>query len=344
MNDSNIALSLYRIFTGILIFNYDFEQYDLKSPDTDIKYKSELIYNNIINEEKYYNWIREDNLINTMIGLGLWHQNTSSLLDQLDKKIDNLKVDLYNNRFRSKEVDQLRKKIKTTQKEIDKTSSIKQVFFTNTLEGYADSIKHEFIICSTLYKKNKKVFSSSLKDSASYTHFNNIVNEINKHVLTIKDYKAIARSQLWKSYWNSGNKNNIFCEYTINLTDEQRSLLNISRMYDSVYEHPECPEDSVIIDDDMLDGWMIIQRKNNEKNKKQKTLGNNKINQSGEVFIVTDNVQDVSSIIDLNTDESKAILTEKLKYIDNRKDSVEDFDLPDVQRDLLTKARQLRKQ
>ena len=240
----------------------------------------------------------------------------------------------------------MRKKIIITQKEIDKIASSKQGFFTNTLEGYADSIKHEFIICSTLYKNNKKVFSNNLKDSASYTHFNNIVNEINKYVLTIKDYKAIARSQLWKSYWNSSNKNNIFCEYAMDLTDEQRSLLNISRMYDSIYEHPECPEDSVIEDDDMLDGWMIIQRKNNAKNKKQKSLGNNKINEANEVFIVTDNTEDVASIVDLNTDENKAILMEKLKYINSNSNQgqVEDFNLPDVQRDLLTKARQLRKQ
>ena len=76
MNDSSIALSLYRIFTGLLIFNYDFEQYELRCPNKDIKYKSELIYNNIVNEEKYHNWIREENLVNTMIGLGLWHQKT----------------------------------------------------------------------------------------------------------------------------------------------------------------------------------------------------------------------------------------------------------------------------
>lgn len=342
MNNNSIALSLYRIFTGKLFFIYNNDQYELRSPDKDIKYQAEIVYNNILNEEKFHNWIREEHLTNVMIGLGVWHANTDTLLIQLDKKIENLKADLYTNRFRTKEADQIRKKIATTYREIDNISSTKHNFFSNTLEGYAESIKHEFIICSTLYQNNKKVFVNNNKNIASYTHFNNIVSEINKYVLTIKDYKSIARSQLWKSYWNSGEKNNIFCKYSIDLTEEQRSLLNISRMYDSVYEHPECPEDSVLQDDDMLDGWMIIQRRIAEKNKKQKSLVNDKISNASEIFIVADK-EDANNIVDLNTDQNKAILMEKLNYINNQGSEVEDFNLPDVQRDLQNQARQIRK-
>lgn len=344
MNDASIAIALYRIFTGTLFLTYNGDQYELRSPDISIKYQAELLYNSIINEEKFHNWIREENLTNTMIALGVWHQNTNTLLEQLDKKLDNLKVDLYQNRLKSKEIERIRKKIGSTHREIDTINSTKHSFFSNTLEGYAESIKNEFIICSTLYKNNRKAFLNNQKDSASYTHFNNIISEINKHILTIKDYKNIARSQLWKSYWNSGDKNNVFCKYSIDLTDEQRSLLNISRMYDSIYEHPECPESNVISDDDMLDGWMILQRRNAEKSKKQKSFGNNKISNAGEIFVVTDNIEDVENIVDLNTDENKAILMEKLRYINSNKDSkVEDFNLPDVQRDLRNQSRQLRK-
>jgi hypothetical protein len=345
MIDADIALSLYRIFTGALFFYYGGEQYELRSPSKEIRYKAELLYNNIINEEKFHNWIREENLIPTMISLGVWHMNTDNLIKQLENKLDALKVDLYTDRLKTKETENNRKKIKTTHKEINKISNTKLNFQANTLEGYASSIKNEYIICSTLYKNNKRVFSNSPKDSASYVHFNNIVNEINSYVLSVSDYKSIARSALWKSYWNCGNKTSIFCKYTIDLTDEQRSLLNISRMYDSIYEHPECPEDIVIEDDDMLDGWMIIQKKNNEQAKKQK-LGNKnaKIENASEVFLMTDE-QDIGKVLDLNTDQSKFVLQEKLGYINSNKGSeVEDFNLPDVQRDLITKAQSMRKQ
>jgi hypothetical protein len=342
MNDSVISLTLYRIFTGSLFFYYNSDQYELKSPSKDIKYQSELIYDNIVNEEKYYNWIREENLIETMISLGLWHQNTDNTIQQLEKKIDNLKVDLYTNRIKTKETEQTRKKIAITYREIDNISAIKHNFYQNTLEGYAGSIKNEFLICSTLYRNNKRVFLNINKDSTSYTQFNAIVSEINKHIIGIKDYKAIARSQLWKSYWNSGDKNNIFCQHTIDLTDEQRSLLNISRMYDSIYEHPECPEEKVIQDDDMLDGWMILQKRNADRSKKQKlATNNNKISESSEVFIVTEDSADAKNVLELNTDEGKALIREKITYVNSQSGtSVEEFNLPDVQRGLLQRSRQ----
>lgn len=342
MNESFISLTLYRIFTGSLFFHYDSEQYELRSPSKDIKYQAEIIYDNIVNEEKYYNWIREENLIDTMISLGLWHRNTDNTIEQLEKKVENLKVDLYTNRFKTKETEQTRKKIGITYREIDNLSSIKHNFYTNTLEGYAASIKNEYIICSTLYKNNKRLFTNPNNDSASYTHFNGIVTEINKYVISVKEYKAIARSQLWKSYWNSGNKNSIFCEHAMDLTDEQRSLLNISRMYDSIYEHPECPDDKVINDDDMLEGWMILQRRTAEKSKKQKLASNNnKISDASEIFIMTEDKQDINNILDLNSDESIAVMRERTSYISrNAGTDVEDFNLPDVQRELLMRSRQ----
>lgn len=147
MNDASISLAIYRIFTGKLFFIYDGDQYELRSPCKDIKYQAEILYDNIINEEKFHHWIREENMMDTMISLGLWHPNTNNTIDQLEKKIDGLKVDLYNSRFKIKEADQIRKKIAITHREIDNISAIKNNFFINTLEGYAGSIKHEFIIC-----------------------------------------------------------------------------------------------------------------------------------------------------------------------------------------------------
>lgn len=133
----------------------------------------------------------------------------------------------------------------------------------------------------------------------------------------------------------------MFCQYTIDLTDEQRSLLNISKMYDSIYEHPECPEERVIADDDMLDGWMIIQRKNAERSKKQKSLSNNdKINNASEVFLMTETKDDIKNVLDLNTEEGRMILQEKTRFISQNSDkTIEDFDLPNVQRELLMRAR-----
>ena len=65
-----------------------------------------------------------------------------------------------------------------------------------------------------------------------------------------------------------------------------------SSLYDNIQESPDCPSNEVINDDDMLDGWMIIQKRNREQAKLQKDaenkFGNKKISNADEVFIVKD--------------------------------------------------------
>ena len=51
------------------------------------------------------------------------------------------------------------------------------------------------------------------------------------------------------------------------MTFDQRNICVWSRMYDNVQESHECPSEDVLNDDDLLDGWFIIQRKKQEHDK-----------------------------------------------------------------------------
>jgi tRNA uridine 5-carbamoylmethylation protein Kti12 len=106
-------------------------------------------------------------------------------------------------------------------------------------------------------------------------------------------------------------------------------------MYDNVYEHPECPSDPVIEDDDALEGWMILQKKKNEAAKKQNAFNNSSTSENmkkaGEIFMLANSKEDAESILDMNTQESRSILQEKLSYI-NKVGTINDGELPDVQR------------
>ena len=74
-------------------------------------------------------------------------------------------------------------------------------------------------------------------------------------------------------------------------------------MYDNVYESSESPSEEVIDDDDLLDGWFIIQRKKQEKEKLQSEVANmtnnEKITNSEEVYIFTDSAEEAERINDL---------------------------------------------
>lgn len=344
MNDADLELYIYRILSGILIFYFHNERYELASPTPKIRYDANLIYNNIINDEKYEEWIREENLVPIMIKIGLWNKNTPELLKDLEKKIDNYKVELFQSHMMPNKSKSLRKELNSIRNQHNRLLNLKSEFFVNTLEGYAASIKNEFIICKTLYKNNKLLFdSNTANNNTSLLYFNEIVSKINQHIIPIASFKTIARSQLWRSYWNS-NKDNIIPGSVSEWTDDQRTLINISKMYDSVYEHPECPSDTVIEDEDLLDGWMLVQKRKAEKAKNQQKIDelNPHLKNANEVFLMTTNGHSYEDVMSLNSPEAQQKLKSKIDYI-NSKGTAQEFELPDVQNDLRQQSEELSK-
>jgi hypothetical protein len=344
MTDNDSEVLLYRILSGKTIFHYNNERYVLYAPSLEIKYEASLIFDNIINEEKYHDWIREEYATNIMMSLGLWNMHTDRALKDLNKQLDNLKVDLFSNFMVPSKTKQIRQKIKNTKESIGKINFTKQNFLSNTLEGYAGSIKNEYIICNTLYKNDKLVFGYD-NDYKSYTLFNSLVQHIDSLIITTELFKKLARSDTWRAYWNSCKHNDLFGSSVIELTDEQRALINISKMYDNIYEHPECPEDNIIDDDDALDGWMILQKRKNDKHKKQAAFNesNKNLKNAGEVFLFAENENDVESITEMNDYEAKIALKQKMSYISSKGGEIEDGELPDVQMDIQRAISELKK-
>ncbi len=344
MNDNDIEISIYRILSNKTIFYHENILYILKCPSIDIKYKALLLYNDIINEEKYYNWIRSDNYENAMISSGVWSKETNGLIEKMYSGLDNLKVELYKVWMMPSQQKSIRSKIEHLKNELNKILSIKQRFFEHTLEGYADSIRNEYIICQTLYRNDELVFDYNNKSNEkSYTKFNNLVQEIEKLTFSLTDIKKIARSPIWRTYWACNKNSKLFDDCVAKWTDDQRLLYSMSQMYDSVREHPECPDEKVIEDDDMLDGWMIYQRREQSKNKKIKNLnGKNSLKDSKEIFLFPKDEEQFQEVMELNDLESKAVIKERMAFI-KAKGKTEEYELPDVKRDIQNDLRRLNK-
>jgi hypothetical protein len=88
------------------------------------------------------------------------------------------------------------------------------------------------------------------------------------------------------------------------LTHNQKNIIIWSQMYDNIQESLECPSKDVIEDDDMLDGWFIIQAKKREKEKAENDLNNNikneKIKNASEVFVMTRDKKDATTVNNMN--------------------------------------------
>lgn len=337
-----MGIYISRILSGLYSFIYNNNQYNLIYPDINIKYQAEIYANQEYENNRFNDWLLEDEIVDTLVGMGIWSYNGDEQLKSIEKQIDDLKVDLYKNFLNPTKNKSIKRTLSNLKSSYNKYYSIRHSLDQYTLDGYAQLIKNHYILIYSLYNhNNKRIFDNF--DNIDYNLLINLSTFISDNTIDISIYRSIARNEIWRGYW-SANNTNIFDKPTINWTDEQKTLVVLTKMYDSAHEHPECPPDSVFEDDDMFDGWMITQRRENEKlrnkNRTEKILQGKGLDKANEVFIVASSKEEASNIYDLNNDTSKHIIKERNSILKNTKDSIDETNLPDVQRQIITLSNQ----
>lgn len=336
MDNGKLSTYLARILSGKYIFTYSNILYKLVYPDINIKYQSELYFQQEYEKYKFNDWITEEELDYFLISIGLIPGNFEQHLKDIDTKIDDCKVDLYNNFLNPSKLKSIRKTLSNYRRSYDFLYYQKHSFDQFTYKGYVNLLKNQYLLVNSLYdNNNKKIFDNM--ENVDYYLLNNISQHINENHIDIKTFKEIARSEQWRNYW-SANKDHIFGSSVIDWTDEQKTLVVLTKMYDSAYENPDCPPDSVIKDDDMFDGWLITQKreseKNKDKNRAEKLLKDKKLGNAKEVFLVANSKEEAENIYKLNDPTSRHIINERNKIITSANQDLKEADLPDVQRDL----------
>jgi len=342
--ESNVSYLIYRICSEKLYFEHDNKEYILKCPSLSIKYEAERLYSSILENNKFSDVMRRSDAEYWLRKLKLWNQDNDKQISQLEKTIDKTKLDLYSSRLNTNRIKSIRKDLDLYKESLISLYEKKHSLDYLTLEDYAQTRKTEFVIINTLYDKlsKKRVFSKNLE--ANDQHFFNIlISCIHSYNISNNEFKEVARSEHWRSIWNC-NKNNVFGKSPVLLTEEQKSLINLSMMYDRIYEHPECPDEKIIADDDMLDGWMLYQKQKNDEQKKENETNSvyDKHRNAKEMFIVADR-ESASEIIGLNSLESQRIIKQRENLIKNNEQGINVIDLPDIKSELLQQLNSQRK-
>jgi len=336
---------LSRIIAGFLYIEHDGKIYILRRPSSALKYRADILYEKIYNDNLYSDWFLLQDVEHILVENGVWRFQNNDVLKQIDKQLENLKVELYQNYIQPAKRKDIKKQISSMNMQKDRILTTKHSLDQYTLEAYAGRIRNEFIIMNTLYYKNKKVFKNKNKKNSIL--LNNITSKIASSLPSIADIRLLARSELWKSYWSASGKSKIFSGDVFDWTDEQRALVNLSKMFDSVYEHPECPPDMIIDDEDALDGWMILQKRKHEQSKsKQKTdnmLNSARMKKANEVFIMSNSNEETQEILNNNDPLGRHRMREKFSAIKtSHTEGLSEAQLPDVQRELIDQLNQKR--
>lgn len=291
-----------------------------------------LLRSNEIYIEEYERGVEEELLndedaYNLLMSMGLWSEQQEKELEKVvPDHIEYWKIELYKNILKSNTRIIIRKYLDTAKKELNRLYNIRHSFDHMTCAGYASYVKNMFLISRCTTYKNRRIDWNEFD-------LNKVMALYHENLLDADTIRVLARSSPWSGMWPVLKANGKIFD-TINITTEQQALLSWSTMYDRIYESPDCPPEEVIDDDDMLDGWLLIQRRQREVDKKKhelENMENKKIAGADEVFFVAETPQDAQKIDLLNDAQAMQIKKQKLQEVKN-KGQVAEQQLSDVKR------------
>lgn len=286
----------------------------------DQSFESSLVYDKAYKQAMVDGIMSEDEINEWMLNNGLWTNVDDKKTEGFKKDLEKLKIEIYNNRNDKKLREKIRLYIRAGEKQLANHLKEKNSFYQNTREAYALSEKISWIIKQTTYLNNKLYDFKSV--SLSY-----VIDEWQSSILSETIVRELAREEPWKSLWSIRENSNtkLFCISDLEeITANQKHLVIWSQIYDNIQESLECPSDDVIKDDDLLDGWFLIQSQKREKDKLEREFENqnknDKIKNAEEVYVMvqpgdSDNLNRVEM---LNDQYAKSIKKQRFEVIDKK--------------------------
>lgn len=270
----------------------DGKYFFISSPSRESKFLAEDFFLQYYKKSLDDGCLSEDDLIKLLKKRKLWDDEKEKNLKKLQKDAELIKIQLYEHYMSSGMVKKLKEALRGTNQLIEEQLALKTSFDNLTAKSIAYYSKQTFILgCSIFKAKNKPYWKNpaacwNLSDQILPVAY----KAISKYHLTDTDYRELSRSLSWRNIWHvRKNAPNVFGRPLVDLTVPQRHLLAWSNLYDSVYNHSSPPPECVIEDNDILDGWMLFQKRKRESEMAKKSIMdkvNPKIMQSEEVFIM----------------------------------------------------------
>tara|TARA_R110002110_G_scaffold35303_1_gene119354 strand:+ start:277 stop:1290 length:1014 start_codon:yes stop_codon:yes gene_type:complete len=310
-------------------------------PEAYDKYVAQQIFFSTKRDAGFYGVMTAEEVNEMMLKNGLWSDEEEEKLEGFPKRLENLKVALYEAQMNPKLLKATRKTLDNEKGRFKKLSDKKSIFSNLTRDGSANTLKLQYLLyTSVIDKKGEHIYDGDDFWEDEHKLIEHIFKEYLSAQIEEEIIRELARTEPWRSYWGASKiEGSVFGKSASELTTEQRSLINWSKFYDSINEHMESPDEKVIQDDDLLDGWLIIQNRKSKKEKLEKEidgkLGKNKGAQ--EVYVMADSRDHASEINSLNNPMAKRIKNQRERVMD-KEGSVSEEQLPDAKQRMRTQA------
>ncbi len=332
MDDIYYEKILNRIIQGRLRISVDDLVLFIYEPDNFVLEESYEIYEQAKKKAYFSGCYLKDDAINLLCEMGLWSPSDKKQAETLEKELDDEKVRLYENFFKKKEIRAIRANIRMKEKQRSGILAKEKQFDHLTCEGVAGFTRKSWILSNTT-----KTFDGNLYNFAEISS-SKILDLYSEQFIKPSEFRMVARSSPFRTMWTSSKKRgDIFGKCATQMDGQQLSLVSYATMYDNVYENPEAPPESVINDDDALDGWFIVQKRKYEKDKKAAEadglLAGSKNANAQEVMLMAKSKEDVEDIYALNSDRQRKTIQSRQSQISETEGDLHFKDFEDVKQD-----------
>jgi hypothetical protein len=334
-----IDLLISRIIAGCFRFAIDDSYYLVRQPNRLVRYKAQQIYEKAVREAELDGLLTDDEMLEMMRSQGIWQDSYDKSIETINKDIEELKIGIFKSFFKSKEKEIARNALASAKREVSRLISIRSSYSHMGSTGYAQIARTRYLVGSGLMDDSgKRIWKGDEFYDQNTSLLDDAVERYSASQISEQTMRFIARSGYWLSIWSCrGGCPDVFGRSAADLTDEQRHLMSWSQLYDSVQEHPNPPSSDVLADDDAFDGWMILKKRERERQKREasaeSTISGMKLPDSGDIFLMAETEEDIKNIESLNGPQAAAIKKERLAHIASRGE-VEEQNMPDSKREI----------
>jgi hypothetical protein len=309
--------------------------YMLASPSRGVRLRASGIYRDLWMECHEEGVLTGTETTILLQARGLWMPEDESDRKLLAEKIDDMKVGIYELWSRSSERERLRRALGRAKSELEKLEERKHKLDHLTCEGIASSGRFRYLTGYSLLRPDG---SPHWEGEADWERPDGVVDEVLEYLvrnmLSEAEFRELARTDPWRPIWSARERSGrgLFDAAACDLTQEQVYLTMWSSQYEGIRNHPDAPDDTILDDDDMTDGWMLVQKRAHDANRAAKRgdeIRNEKIRNADEVFVLANTVDDARLVEKMNSPGAAAIKAQRMAHIRGR-EGVPETEMPDT--------------
>ena len=176
---------LYQIMSGHVVVHVEGKTYYVHSPTISQKRRAAEIHQEAYEDTAYDIWTTDFVNKRLLISLGQISKEIDENFKEIDKRIEDLKVELFESVFNSKKRDEIRLMLNKVKSKTAEMYANRHQYDAMTREGYAEIIKMQAMIAMTMKdEQGRPIYAEEEILQASFSLLDKIIRILNLRIIS----------------------------------------------------------------------------------------------------------------------------------------------------------------